>query len=107
MTLARFAAAASRRAFSAVRTWPLSLDSRNHTAHCIEPIGVFPAAFFHVKRQAFHEVAAGKWINRIRKAGFMRNDLLRAQCNSRGVLGWKGERFIERIRMQRLRSSDH
>ena len=37
----------------------------------------------------------------------MRDDLLRAQRNSRGVFGRQRECFVQRIRVQRLRSAEH
>ena len=55
----------------------------------------------------FHEVGTGKRVDRVRHAGFVGDDLLRAQSDARGLFGGQGERFVEGVGVQRLRSAEH
>ena len=64
-----------------------------------------PLSISFVKR--FDRVRARDRIDRVRHAGFMRDDLLRAQRNQRRIFRRQRQRFIERIRMQRLASAEH
>ena len=48
------------------------LDGGNHPAHRIQAIEVFPAAFFHIEREAFEEIRAAQRIRSVR------------DCRSRG-----------------------
>ena len=83
------------------------LDRRDHSAHRVEPLEVFPAAFFHIERQALDEIRAAQRIDRVRDAAFVGDDLLRSQRDSRRVLGRQRQRFVQRVRVQRLRSAEH
>ena len=64
-------------------------------------------ARFDFVGQFFDGVGAADRVHGVGDAGFVGDDLLRAQGEQRGVLGGKGERFVERIRVQGLAAAEH
>ena len=56
----------------------------------------------HLLGQGFDKVAAAHRIDRVGYAGFISQNLLRAQCQSGGMLGRQGERFVHAVGVQRL-----
>ena len=76
-----------------------TFDGLDHSAHLIELLEVFERALFHVESLLFDEVASAEWINRLRHARLEGNDLLRAQCDARGLFGGQRQRFVVSVGM--------
>src|SRR6266851_2247487 len=79
-------------------------NGAQHSAQRVDFLDVVLRARFNFVRQFFNGVGAADGIHRIRDAGFVRDDLLRAQREQRSIFGGKRERFVERVRVQRLAS---
>ena len=82
------------------------LDGLHHAAHRVQLAEILEGAVFHVPGQPLDEVGAAQRIDRVGNAGFIREDLLRAQRDARRVLGGKREGFVKAIRVQRLRAAE-
>src|SRR6266481_3999592 len=74
-----------------------ALNGGDHTAHGVDPVDVFPSAAFDFVGESFDEVGAPKRIDSIGHAGFMGDDLLRAEGDGRGEFGGQRPGFVERI----------
>ena len=57
--------------------------------------------------QPFDVFAAAHRVGRIGDAGFIRDDLLGAQRDARGLLGGQRQRFVARVGVQRLRAAQY
>ena len=84
-----------------------ALDRLDHAAHAIDGVPVLQRALFHVARQPLDEVRPAERIDDVGHAGFVRDDLLRAQRDRRGFLGRQRQRFVERVGMQRVGAAQH
>ena len=81
------------------------LDRRNNAAEGLDPGKVCLRFVFKAVCHRFHKVAAAKGIDRVGHTRLTCDKLLRPQSNLHGLLGRQGQRFIHRIRMQRLGSA--
>ena len=54
----------------------------------------------HIERQPFDEIRAAQRIDGIGDTRFICEDLLRAQCNPRRILGGQCQRFVKAIGVQ-------
>ena len=70
-------------------------DGAQHSAERVDFRDVFLRARFDFVRQLFDGVGAADRVHRIRHAGFVRDDLLRAQRQQRGVFGGQRQRFVQ------------
>ena len=66
------------------------LDGRNHAAHRVELLEIIERAVLHVERQPLDEVRAAQRIDGLGHAGFVSDDLLRAQRDAHGF--FRGQR---------------
>ena len=66
------------------------------------PIGVL----FHPGGQGLDEIRAAKRINRVGHTTLVGDDLLGAQGNLNGTLAGQGQRFVERVGVQRLSAAE-
>ena len=82
-------------------------DRAQHAAHGIDFRDVFLRGGFDFVGELFDGVGAGDGIDGVRDAGFVRDDLLRAQSEQRGLFGGKRERFVESVGVQRLAAAEH
>ena len=64
------------------------------------------APCFDFVGEMFDGVGAGYGIDRVGDAGFVGEDLLRAQGDQRGVFGGKGEGFVHGIGVERLAAAE-
>src|SRR5215470_4947942 len=87
--------------------WIASLDGGDHPAHRVNLVNVVPSSGFYLVGKGFHEVGAAQRIDGISNAGFVSDDLLRAQSDRSGKLGRQRPRLVERIGMQRLRAAQN
>ena len=65
------------------------------------------ACFLQVGRQSLEVVAAAERIDHVDDAGFVGDDLLRPQGERGRRLGRERQRFVERIRVQRLSAAEN
>ena len=72
-------------------------DCAEHASERVNLFDVGARPRFDFVREFFDRVRTGKGINRIRDATFLRDDLLRAEGDRRGVFGGKRQRFIEAV----------
>ena len=70
------------------------LNGLDHAAHGVEPVKVVERALLHIERELFQEVRAGQRIDGLRHAGFVGNDLLRAQRDARRFLRGQRQRLV-------------
>ena len=75
-------------------------DGAQHAAHGVDSRNIFLRARFDFIGELFDGVRSRHGIDGIRHAGFVGDDLLRAQREQRGLLGGQRERFVERVRVQ-------
>ena len=83
------------------------LDGLHHAAHRVQLAEVFEGAVFHVLGQPLDEVGPAQRVRSVGHAGFIGEDLLRAQRDARGILGGQRECFVEAVGVQRLRSAEN
>ena len=76
------------------------LDRRYDSAHVVDPAEVGVGVALGLVRQRLDEIAPAQRVNRVGRAGFVRDHLLRAQRQPRGLLARQGERLVHRIRVQ-------
>src|SRR5688572_2091031 len=83
------------------------LDCRHHPAHAVDDGELPPRFGLQVGRQALDAVRAAQRIDHVHEPGLVRQDLLRAQRQPRGLLGGQRQRLVERVGMKRLRPAEH
>ena len=78
------------------------LDRRDHPAELVDLREIAVGLGLEPVGQRLDEIGAAQGVDRVRHAGLVRDDLLRAQRDPHGPLGRQRKRLIKRIRMQRL-----
>ena len=81
-----------------------ALDRLQHPAKHFDLAQIFGGALFDFIGQGFDVIRSGQRIDRLRRTGFIRDDLLRAQRDARRLLGGQRQSFIERIGVQAIAS---
>src|SRR5229473_927866 len=84
-----------------------ALDGGNHAAHGVDAIDVFPCATLDFVGERFDKIRAAERVHRVGDAGFVGDDLLRAQGDGGGELRRQRPGFVQRIGVQRLRAAEH
>ena len=84
-----------------------ALDGFQHSAENFDFAQIFGCAFFNFAGQGFDVIGSGEWINGLRRARFVGDDLLGAQGDSGRLLCGQGQSFVERVGVQRLASAQH
>ena len=82
-----------------------ALDGGDHATHGVDTIDVFPGTALDVVGERFDEVGAAERVNSIGDAGFVSDDLLRAQSDGGGKFGGQRPSFVERIGVKGLRAA--
>ena len=77
-----------------------TLDRLYHSAHGVEFVEVIERAFFHLQCQTFQKIRPAQRIHRLRHARLISNDLLGAQCDTRGFFGRQRESFVVSVGVQ-------
>src|SRR5258708_11930234 len=83
------------------------LDGPDHAAHGVETVKILESAFFHVQGELFHEVGTAQRVHGLGHAGFVSDDLLRAQGDTGSVGGGQRQGFIVGVGVQRLSTAQH
>src|SRR5215472_15650086 len=83
-----------------------AFDRAYHASHGSYFFEVLFRPSFDFVGQSFNGIGACDRVNRVRDPGFVRDDLLRAQRNERGLLGRQRQSFVHRIGVQRLASAE-
>src|SRR5579885_3044666 len=83
------------------------LDGVEHPAHRVNLLDVVERALLDLARQLLDGVGTRERVNRVGDARLVGDDLLRAEREPRGCFGWKRERFVHRVRVERLRAAQH
>src|SRR5213594_230454 len=83
------------------------LDSLLSPAQLFDPGQQLHRTILNTTRQRFQIIAAGKRVSRLRHPRLVSNNLLRPQRNPHRILSRQRQRLITRIRMQRLRTTQH
>src|SRR5437870_487492 len=84
-----------------------ALDGRNHTAHGVDAVDIFPSAALDFVSESFDEIRAAERVDGIGDAGFVGDDLLRPKSDGGGEFRGQGPSFVERIGVERLRAAKH
>ena len=82
------------------------LDRRERAAHAGNRLEQRLGAALDAVGQRFDDVRAADGVHRVGDAGFGRDDLLRPQGDSRGLLARQRQRLVSPIAVQRLRSPE-
>ena len=77
-------------------------DSFRSATDFINLVDVFPAFFFQFVGQSFYIVGAAQRVNGVSQAGFVSNDLLRAQSDGNGFSRRQSQCFVFGVRVQGL-----
>src|SRR5438445_460741 len=93
-----------RRLLDLVLDEPL-LDRRHRAAEPVHALDQLPRARLELLRQRLDEIGAAEWIGRVCTPRLVREQLLRPQRNVRASLGWKRQRLVEAVRVDRLRAA--
>ena len=70
-------------------------DGAQHSADGVDPRNVFARAGFNSIREVFNRVRSRHGIHGVYHAGFVRQNLLRAQGDQRGIFRGQRQRFVE------------
>ena len=84
------------------------LDRLDHAAHAIDGVEVVPApraSMSRVSRSTKYEPPSGS--TTLAHAALVRDDLLRAQRQRRGLGGRQRQRLVERVGVQRVGAAEH
>ena len=84
-----------------------ALDGRDHSAHGINFLDVFPGAALDFVGQSLDKVGTAERIDCVGDAGFVGDDLLGAQGDGGGEFRGQRPGFIQRIGVQRLRAAQN
>ena len=84
-----------------------ALDCGDHAAEGVDLFDVVPGAALDFVGQRFDEIGAAERIDGVCDAGFVGDDLLRAQRDRRREFGRHRPGFVERIGVQRLRAAEN
>ena len=81
------------------------LDRLDRAAQLVDPLDQLPGPLLELVGERLDEVRAAERIGRVGAAGLVREELLGPKRDLRGVLGRQGERLVEPVRVDRLRSA--
>ena len=84
-----------------------SLDRRERAAHRLDLVEVGPGCRLELVREALDVVGAGQRVGGLGHARLVRQDLLRPQGQSGGLLGRQGEGLVAGVRVQALGAAEH
>src|SRR5438445_13861239 len=87
--------------------WKAALDRVHHPAHLIQPTEVVPRSLFKPVRERLDMIRPSKRIDGVRDFGLVSDNLLSAKLELDRLFFGKGERFVHRVGMERLRASQH
>ena len=83
-----------------------ALDRRDHAPELVDPGEVLVGGALHLVGQRLDEVGAAERVDRVRDAGLVGDDLLRAERDPDRLLGRQRQRLVERVRVQRLGAAE-
>src|SRR5207244_4405695 len=83
------------------------LDTRERATLAIDLRDLGERATLDVAGQRFDGVSASERVDRLRDAGFLRDDLLRSQGDPDRLLGRQPERFVECVGVERLSAAEY
>ena len=78
-----------------------------HSSHGVDFVDVRDGAGFDFISQVLDSVGPSDGIDGVGDAGFVGDDLLRAESDQRGVLGGEGEGFVHGIGVERLAAAEN
>ena len=83
------------------------LDRSHDTAELLDPLEVLIRLPLELVRERLEEVGAAERVDGVDDTRLVRDHLLRPQREPHRLLGRQGQRLVERVRVQRLRPSEH
>ena len=83
------------------------IDGPEHAAESVNFEEIVLGARFDFVGQGFDGVRTTDGIGGVGDASFGGNDLLRAECDQRGIFGGKGQGFVHGIRVERLAAAEN